>query len=401
MGIISKTYKDNYENFITLPVIFRFIKENKIDYDLGKTNRASLLEAIENYGLKSQENRENVLSWVDNIVKEGIRDIHIHKISVPDDISDMLSDCELCEEFLEESSCLKKHLCENTYDDHFVLVNACRDDISTGRRIVFFYCKRVITLSSKDNVMRAIDYPITIEYYLDSSWLVISTKPRSKIYKYTEKQWNLENLELTNNDKLVLEAKKNVIKLLHAVETNATESDNYIKSRIFELIDKYTHTPKVIQDLIDSHQEDIHNLCGFIKEACAANGSQEKDIIGDLNNLMEKYMSINWKNSDIFTKDRVAYPIKISATDEDLSKVEQTSALSEPLQKKAIFFDNKKMLYKNKKCDGVVMKWKKQKSDDYFTVIISSNRSGRHIIKFREYTSQEDMHNVLFSIIES
>jgi hypothetical protein len=59
------------------------------------------------------------------------------------------------------------------------------------------------------------------------------------------------------------------------------------------------------------------------------------------------------------------------------------------------------MLYKNKKCDGVVMKWKKQKSDDYFTVIISSNRSGRHIIKFREYTSQEDMHNVLFSIIES
>ena len=122
-----------------------------------------------------------------------------------------------------------------------------------------------------------------------------------------------------------------MIKLLHAVETNATESDNYIKSRIFELIDKYTHTPKVIQDLIDSHQENIHSLCGFIKEACAANGSQEKDIIGDLNNLMEKYMSINWKNSDIFTKDRVAYPIKISATDEDLSKIEQTSALSEPL----------------------------------------------------------------------
>ena len=109
-------------------------------------------------------------------------------------------------------------------------------------------------------------------------------------------------------------------------------------------------------------------------------------------------------NKDIFIKDRVAYPVKLSATDEEESKVEQTAAAYEPLQTKALFFDNKKMLYKNRSCDGIMLRWKRScqmsGQTSQFTVKMSMNAKGLCIFKFAEYTAKEDIENVIFSIIE-
>ena len=69
------------------------------------------------------------------------------------------------------------------------------------------------------------------------------------------------------------------------------------------------------------------------------------------------------------------------------------------------FFDNKKMLYKNRMCEGVTFMWKRNSkqsfTNEYFTVIISSDKEGKCVFKFREYTTMEDIENVLFSIINS
>ena len=63
------------------------------------------------------------------------------------------------------------------------------------------------------------------------------------------------------------------------------------------------------------------------------------------------------------------------------------------------------MLYKNRKCEGVTFMWKRSLKQNfpnkYFTVIISSDKEGKCVFKFREYTSMEDIENVLFSIINS
>ena len=79
--------------------------------------------------------------------------------------------------------------------------------------------------------------------------------------------------------------------------------------------------------------------------------------------------------------------------------------MSEPLQTKAIFFDNKKMLYKSKMCDGVTLSWKRNDScfffDDSFKVRISVSTNGICIFKFFEYTSKEDIENVIFSLISA
>jgi hypothetical protein len=131
----------------------------------------------------------------------------------------------------------------------------------------------------------------------------------------------------------------------------------------------------------------------------------KSDILEDINNIVEKYLSINWSDKNIFIQDRSAYPIKLSATDEEESKVEQSAAVAEPLQTKALFFDNKKMLYKSEMCDGVVLQWKRINSKyfptDSFKVKISVNAKGACIFKFSEYTSQEDIENVVFSLIRA
>lgn len=150
-----------------------------------------------------------------------------------------------------------------------------------------------------------------------------------------------------------------------------------------------------------SISKQIEDLC-TVEDKCY-NADMGKDIESDIKNIVEKYLSINWKDKDIFIKDRDAYPVKLSATDEEESKIEQTAAALEPLQTKALFFDNKKMLYKNKSCDGIIFKWKRNNpingQDDEFKVRMGVTPKGECIFKFTEYTVKEDMENVIFSII--
>lgn len=90
----------------------------------------------------------------------------------------------------------------------------------------------------------------------------------------------------------------------------------------------------------------------------------------------------------------------MNATDEEDSKVEQTAALEEPLQSKAIFFDNKKMLQKSQACDGVTFMFARDKMycSKQFKVKIVVNKD-YCILKFTEYTMEEDIIHVLFSLI--
>ena len=86
------------------------------------------------------------------------------------------------------------------------------------------------------------------------------------------------------------------------------------------------------------------------------------------------------------------------------NKKEQSKKETEPIIL-ALFFDNKKMLYKSEMCDGVVLQWKRKNpkyfTTDSFKVKISVNTKGVCVFKFSEYTSQEDIENVVFTLIQS
>lgn len=96
-----------------------------------------------------------------------------------------------------------------------------------------------------------------------------------------------------------------------------------------------------------------------MSEICNLAPRYRNDVHSSVLNMVEKYLSISYSKQAIFTQNRDAYPLKLNATDEEESRVEQTAAMEEPLQSKAIFFDNKKMLQKNQVCDSVVFKFKR------------------------------------------
>lgn len=70
------------EGFITLPALKKFTK------DIGKKefrtteDRATLLRNIEKFANESSANEEIVLSWIDSILKEGIKEVHVRLLDI-------------------------------------------------------------------------------------------------------------------------------------------------------------------------------------------------------------------------------------------------------------------------------------------------------------------------------
>ena len=76
--------------------------------------------------------------------------------------------------------------------------------------------------------------------------------------------------------------------------------------------------------------------------------NKEKALV-DTRILVEKYISINGDNENVFKQDRKAYLIKISSDDElDLTSIDTKSEKSIPLQCTEAFFDSKKSVIKGK-----------------------------------------------------
>jgi len=234
---------------------------------------------------------------------------------------------------------------------------------------------------------------------------LISAKPRSNLFAYEEGEaFEYEKQNSITTDKIIFEVFSAIIKLLEA-----TKEDHYniFRNRLFRLLDHFTSTPKEIKEIMEAQAFQIDEIADTIAQLCNVqeSPSMDKALKEDINNTVEKYFSINWPDIQIFTKDRDAYPVKLKATDEEDSTVEQTAAEQSPLQTRAIFFDNKKMLYASRACDGMWLKWKSVVSDDenekYFNVriAVSTKAKGFCAFKFTEYTSKEDIDRVVFSII--
>lgn len=106
---------------------------------------------------------------------------------------------------------------------------------------------------------------------------------------------------------------------------------------------------------------------------------------------------------NLLKKGKAAYPTRLSATDEEETKVETTAARGDPLQTKAAFFDSKKILYNQQSCEGLTLMWKRKSqgffNEEYIPVKIKVGTSGECVISFRKYTAKEDIDDVIWTIV--
>ena len=410
---IPETYYKNNEDYVTLTAIRGFIRKHPEGKFKMSLHREELLDSVIAFGNSSAENAEIVLNWIDEVLQEGIKDIYLQYAPLSEEMKLTLMRDNSIKNYLNTflNNSLNKHICMNQYNENYSLVSAIYSEDDHGRKITFTYCRKLHMHDKKKRTTKAIDYPVIADYFLDSQWLLVRAKPRSNLYLFNPLGFNIEEAVTTTTEKEIREVIKLLTNILQIQKSDKGYICAQLKNKIFNLLHKYSNTPIEIAEVMKNKEKQIADISQTIRNLCAIPNccnipvSMGNDVDEDISNIIEKYLSINWKDKSVFVKDREAYPVKLSATDEEESKVEQSAALEEPLQTKALFFDNKKMLYKSKRCDGVVFQWKRKKSLDFakdsFSVRLFVHPKGYCIFKFSEYTSKEDIENVVFSIIDN
>lgn len=402
MFSVPYTFANEDESYITIPALKRFAKEKKNE-DLKTTvDRPQLLQDIENYANQSPENETEVLDWLDQVLVEGIKDVQIKLIDDESFTTSFIDQDEFVEKVLEPLIVNKtnRHLNKGYTESLGVFRYEITNESVFGRRIRLYMGKLLCTFDKKHGAA-TVPYPIAVDVYCDAGIIVARAKSKSGLYKY-EEDFVLEKATPTKSEKETAAAIKWVAEKLVLNTRKSFEAETVFKSRLYDMLEKYTKTPTEIINLMDAKKTEIDGVVETVMhQICNLRTAYREDVKSNVLNMVEKYFSISYPNKQIFIKDREAYPLKLNATDEEDSKVEQTAALEEPLQSKAIFFDNKKMLQKSRACDGVTFMFARLNTmycSRQFKVKIVVNKD-YCMLKFTEYTMEEDIIHVLFSLI--
>lgn len=402
MFSVPYTFANEDESYITIPALKRFAREKKNE-DLKTTvDRPQLLQDIENYANQSPENETEVLDWLDQVLVEGIKDVQIKLIDDESFTTSFIDQDEFVEKVLEPLIVNKtnRHLNKGYTESLGVFRYEITNESVFGRRIRLYMGKLLCTFDKKHGAA-TVPYPIAVDVYCDAGIIVARAKSKSGLYKY-EEDFVLEKATPTKSEKETAAAIKWVVEKLVLNTRKSFEAETVFKSRLYDMLEKYTKTPTEIINLMDAKKTEIDGVVETVMhQICNLRTAYREDVKSNVLNMVEKYFSISYPNKQIFIKDREAYPLKLNATDEEDSKVEQTAALEEPLQSKAIFFDNKKMLQKSRACDGVTFMFARLNTmycSRQFKVKIVVNKD-YCMLKFTEYTMEEDIIHVLFSLI--
>ena len=398
MFSLPDTFRENNEDYVVVNAMKNFVKcRPNIKGKLGD-NRAGLIKSITDYANESDIAKEDTLNWIDSVVREGIKDI----MKLTDESREFVKKTENVYEKISEE--LEKvqvnHLCGNRYTEKLSLV---RFQVENQDTLVYtFYLCQLVYIFDGVNGAKKRMFPICVDIYPNEGLIVGRGKPRQNMYKYDVKGFDSKNTEKLNAEYKILHSMQYIVNLLEIRCNGMQEVGWHFKNRLYRLLDKYTDTPKEIETLMKQSSTDINAAVEIIADKICTRGNRE-DITSDIMNLIEKYFSITYEDKSIFIKGKDAYPLRIAATDEEESKVDQKSAREHPLQSKALFFDNKKMMQKNQICDGVVFKFRRKSKKYYeeeFKVKINIKNNYCHM-KFFEYTEEVDIQNVLHLFIGS
>ena len=394
MKILSEQLTRENEDYLTIPAIRKFAKQNKIK-KISEYDRPELIKELEDFGHLNPKNAEVLQDWFEEVISEGIKTLYMVKAQ---DIRGNYQKMRVTGMFNQYITNKSGYISTTVAEKFLTLYKIKEYNTILGDVVRFSFVKKVCYQSRINENISVIKIPIQIVLLLQCDIILIQFKSKSGLYEYEEK---LENVSETITDgKLVTECLKFITDNLKLnIKTSTTN-----KNTLYNLLIKYTQTPKIIKEKINGLRDKIENISEDIRyKLCKVNENNKQDIIWDITNIIEKYISINTEDKSIFIDDREAYPIKLISSDEEDSRVEQCSGNVEPLQTKSIFFDNKKMLQKSKQCDGIILKYHRL-DNKYFNNEVDVHiqvKSKYMVVKFTRYTMQEDIENVLNSIISS
>lgn len=401
---IPISFRDKNEPYFVIESLQKFCKNNNLKTTLDKVE---LINEIVEFANLNDENENNVLSWIDKSLKEGIKKVIVTTI---------LNSRELMNKSKEEWKELiyeKFNRNESMYiinGKHTENIELCGYNfIENKNKVEKVSLTYTVLLKEEKNrgVISKIIYPIFIDVDLKNKYIIGRAKSKTKIYRFKKEDVDDENLISTTYEKMINEAISKTMLGLNLEEESKDLRTHKFKGIIHSIVAECTKTPDDILKLLSSEENNIKSFVEKFFLRKGINFIKNKNLesaIEDINVFMEKYISINYEDKGVFTSDRYAYPIQISATDSDFSSVDESTCGDKPLQCTPIFFDNKKLIQREKKCDNVEMVFKRE-PEYFFTAksfpVILEVKRNRMYMDFRKYTLEEDIENVLSRVIRN
>lgn len=399
---IPSSFKNESEGYIIIPAMKHFLKKHNLK---THEDREENISAIIAYANESSVNEEVVLCWVNSVIREGSKEAHVKHIRIPKEAQLLFDSDNKVEAFitpLESNS--TKHVSTFIYQPDYSYI---RHELYTNMlgKCLSIYLGRNLNCLNKDFSSRRVPYVVVVEVYPEISFVIGRAKSKSNLYDFDGSPFSQTKDKATTAEIQIEIAVKKIINLFACTVLNKNDNATFFENNLYTILDKYTQTPIEIKKILNDKHEQLVNLVDQMKqEFCLDPNRNYTDVHDDLTNLAEKYLSIYWPDEKVFTRGRQAFPIRLSATDEEESRVDQKSGGLQPLQSKAIFFDNKRMLVKNRTCDSAHFCYNRM-NPKYFNPLFQVKFTIHHTkdyatIKFPDYTQEEDIQNVLLEIIK-
>ena len=250
-------------------------------------------------------------------------------------------------------------------------------------------------------------FPVFVEVYLDEGFVISRGKAKSTLYQYDENNHMLFGDYKVDTMDYAMSAVNKIIDMFEfEAETNPKRLKNENSQMLYRIYEKYSFTPADVVEKVESQDDVVHGFVDQIFSNLQLDVRNKGKALLDAKIFVEKFISINGNNEDIFKEDRPAYLIKVSADDEiELTKIDTTSDKKVPLQCTEAFFDSKKSVVKSKKCKRLNLIFKRT-DETYFSknnplVVQLGTHKNYGYVKTMQYAEEADIQNVLQAIFDN
>lgn len=391
------------DNYLQNPIMRRFLKERNLEF---VENRADYINALEAYSDVNPAQEAEIKEWLLKIVKEGSKEFCYRKVV---GINESHRDPALVEATITSKypSCPMQNVLEyrNTKDRTLTEYKIFVNDEGEVTKIDFTFSKLML-YGEVGKLGDATVFPIFIEVYLDAGMIVSRAKAKSTIYQYDEANKMLFSEYRVPTMDYAVSAIDEIIRMFgFETENNKKIVKKQNSEMLYKLYQEYSFTPEDVDEKVEQMTGINRTYVDKIFGDLSLDPRNKERALLDMRILVEKYISINGNNEDLFKNDRDAYLIKVSADDEiELTKIDTTSDKTVPLQCTEAFFDSKKSVVKSKKCNKLNLIFKRDNNmylkSNPLVVQFGTNKDYGYF-KTIQYAEEADIQHVLQAIFNN
>lgn len=393
------------DHYLQIPIMHRFLKDHKIPIVY---NTADYTKSIEEYANMSVDNEQEVVEWLKTVAKEGAKEICYRKIY---GIEDWHKDPNLVEEKINSifPDCPNKNIInyknteKQTLIDYDLFWNEDSDELE---RIEFVF-SRLYLCGETDKLGDTTICPMHVEVYLDEGFIISRCKAKATLFYYDQDNKYLISDYKVNTMNDAVELIDKIVEIFgFETELDSKKIKNEVYQLHYKIYKQYTFTPEDVVKKVNSQKSLAMDFVNQLFTNLQLDVRNKKEALSDAKILIEKYISINGDNEDIFKKDRSAYLIKVASDNEsDSTKIDTQSSKTTPLQCTPVFFDSKKSVVTSKMGKRLHLIFKRQNEHIFSKtnplVVQFGVKSNFGYVKTTQYAEEVDIQNVLQAIFSN